>query len=350
MNRLVIGSPDKSALLLQMMVEDFPDGFVLIDPTGKLAEAAADRAPAQRTFYLDPSDIGHPPGFNVLDGAPDDDRHKVAEDICAYFEAMWPNGWGARSGYILLNCLRLLLDTPGSTFLGVPKLLTNNDYRTKCIGHCHDPVVLNFWKHEFAEWDDRFRKDAIAPLQNKVGALLTSPVVRNILGQQHSTFTLDQGNIVIANLDRAKIGDQTAFLLGSLLISRAKGPVYINDLGFFASDHLASLLPQERFILAFRYLQELPLKLQQAVLTIENKAVFKTTREDAERLAFYVGVSNPSILTDLDPKEARQKDEVIEPTAPPSQMRLRAVQRRSRACFTRPRKSVEKAIGRYFAG
>ena len=94
MNRLIIGSPDKSALLLTLMAEDFDNGFTLIDPTGELAEAAADRAPVQRTFYLDPSDIRHPPGFNVFDDVPLDDRHKIAEDMCAYFEAMWPNGWG----------------------------------------------------------------------------------------------------------------------------------------------------------------------------------------------------------------------------------------------------------------
>ena len=349
MNRLIIGSPDKSALLLTLMAEDFGNGFTLIDPTGELAEAAADRAPVQRTFYLDPSDIQHPPGFNVLHGVPQDDRHKLAEDICAYFESMWPNGWGARSGYIFLNCLRLLLDTPGSTFLGMPKLLTDGAYRAKCLKHCTDPIVLNFWNKEFSDWDDRFRKEAIAPLQNKLGALLTSPIIRNILGQHHSTFSLETGYVIVANLDRAKIGDQTAFLLGSLLISRAKGTVYINDLGFFASDHLATMLPQKRFTLSHQYLEELPKKLQQGVLAIWDKTVFKTTREDAERLAFYMGVTNPSILTDLDPQEARVRDGVIQPTYPPLLKRLKANQRRSRGCFTRPRAAVEKAIARDFA-
>jgi hypothetical protein len=347
MNRLVIGSSDKTALLLQYLSGDFDDGLILIDPTGKLAEAAADIVPVQlteRTLYLDPSDIEHPVGLNVLDGVHEDGRHQVAESICAYFEAMWPNGWGPRSGYILLNCLRLLLDTPGSTFLGIPKLLTDNSYRTQSLGHCLDPVVRKFWEDEFESWPEKFRLEAIAPLQNKLGALLTSPVLRNILGQQHSTFALDRGHIIIANLERAKIGDATAFLLGSLLITRGKGPIYINDLGFFASDYLATLLPQDRFTLACQYLDELPKKLQQAVLAIPDKAVFKSTKEDADRLAFYVGVSNPAILTDLDPAEARLRDEVIRPTAPPAKPRLEAIRRRSRACYTRPRHTVERSL------
>jgi hypothetical protein len=349
MNRLIIGSTDKSAFLLQCMTESFESGFMLIDPTGHLATAMADRVPVEiteRTFYLDPADIEHPVGLNVLQGAHKDARHQVAESICAYFEAMWPNGWGARSGYILLNCLRLLLDTPSSTFLGIPKLLTNKSYRTKCLIHCEDPIVRNFWEEEFEGWPEKFRLEAIAPLQNKLGALLTSPIIRNILGQRYSTFALDRGHIIIANLDRAKLGDQTAFLLGSLLITRSAGPIYITDLGFFGSDHLATLLPQGRFNLALGFLDELPRKLQQAVLAIPDKTVFRTAREDAERLAFYMGVMNPSVLTDLDPAEARIRDGVIRPTAPSASRRLEAIRRRSRACHSRPRRKVEGEVAR----
>lgn len=335
-----------------MMAEDFANGFVLIDPTGKLAEATADRAPVQNTFYLDPSDIGHPPGFNVFASVPEDDRHKVAQDIRDFIDALYPQGANtltrARSSYLLLNSLRLLLDNPGSTFLSVSRLLTDIPYRTKYLGHSTDQLILEFWNVEFASWDKKDRQAAALDVQTKLGELLSSPIIRNIVGQRHSTFTLDRENIVIANLDRAKLGDQTAFLLGSLLISRSKGTVYINDLGFFASDRLAALLQQDRFTVACQYLQELHVKLQQAALSIENKTVFKTTREDAERLAFYVGVANPGSLIDLDPQQARILSGVIEPAAPPSGKRLRPVQRRSRACFTRPRRKVEKEIKRSF--
>jgi hypothetical protein len=350
MNRLVIGSPDKSNLLLTFMQEDFERGFLLIDPDGRLAEVAANTIPpnfTQHVFYLDPSDLKHPPGLNVLAGIAPDDRHPLAENICAYFEAMWPDGWGARSNYILLNCLRLLLDTPGSTFLGIPKLLTDIGYRTRCKGHCTDPMVLRFWEQEFEAWDEKFRREAIAPLQNKLGALLTSPTIRNIVGQQHSTFSLEKDKIIIANLDRAKLGQQTAFLLSSLLIARSRGPVYINDLGFLASEHLASLLPQERFTLSLRFLDELPKKLQQGVLTIEEKYVFKTNREDAERLAFYVGVMNPSMIMDLDADTVRttQGKATVQPMK--SLKRLAAIRKRSRACHTRPRLKVERAVRRF---
>jgi hypothetical protein len=347
MNRLLIGSDDKTALLLTMMVEDFDRGFTLIDPTGTLAEEIADRAPVQRTCYLDPADIEHPFGFNVLDGVPENDRHKVAKEICAFFDVVFPEGpttlSRARSNYLLLNCLRLLMDAPNPNFLSIPKLLSDSAYRTKCLGHCKDQVVLEFWEAEFPAW----KPEDLLPLKSKVGELLTSPVIRNIIGQKHSTFSLSPGNIIIANLDRSKIGDQTAFLLASLLLARSQGPLYINGLGFFEGDHLAGILRQDRVTVALQFLEELPKKLQQAVLAIDDKYVFKTTREDAERLAFYVGVSNPAVLTDLSTSEARGMNEVILLSTPPTAKRLEANRRRSRASFTRPRRVIENSIQHY---
>ncbi len=132
MNRLIVGSPDKTKFILQFLAEDFSSGLVLIDPTGDLARAAANIVPmadTQRAFYFDPSDMAYPAGFNVLEGVPRDRHSKLTEDLCAYFEGMWPNGWGAQSNYILANCLRVLLATEGSTLLGVLKLMTDKRYR-----------------------------------------------------------------------------------------------------------------------------------------------------------------------------------------------------------------------------
>jgi hypothetical protein len=111
---------------------------------------------------------------------------------------------------------------------------------------------------------------------------------------------------------------------------------------------LATLLPQDRFTLVCQFLDELPKKLQQAALAIPDKTVFKTNREDSERLAFYMGVMNPSVLSDLDRAEARTTHEVIRPTLPSAAPRLEAIKRRSRACYTRPRAKVESQITRYF--
>ena len=317
MNRLLIGAEDKTNLLLQLLAEDFPRGVTLIDPTGDLARAAADIVPVedtQRTLYLDPSDREHPVGLNVLQGLAPDDHQPFTEHLCSYFEAMWPTGWGPQSNFIFSLCFRLLLVTPDSTLLGVLKLLTDTSYRTRCLARCEDPVVSAGWQFidQLSAQDKRWYPAAIAPLMNKIGTLLMSPLIRNIVGQPSTTFS-SKTDIIIANLDRAKIGDFTARLLGSLLIARSTGKVYVHDLGFFASEGLGSFLSQDRFTISVSFLDELPPRLRQQVLGIEEKFVFRTNKRDAEELAFYVGLLNPRVLTNLGLAEVRTKRQIFCP-------------------------------------
>src|ERR1700722_19183009 len=154
MNRLLVGAADKTDLLLQFLHEDFPNGVTVIDPTGELAEAAADQLSVDLTeqaIYFDPADMAYPLGLNILENVPPDDRQRLTEQLCSYFEAMWPNGWGAQSNYLLANCLRLLLDNQ-ETLLGILKLLTEPPFAEKCLLHCKDPVVLKNWQ-VINSWD-----------------------------------------------------------------------------------------------------------------------------------------------------------------------------------------------------
>ena len=350
MNQLFIGSPDKTNFLLQSIAGDLAAGLTLIDPSGTLAHAVTGIIPVrytERVVYFDPSDMNRPSGLNVLENVPPDGRQLLTENMCAYFEAMWPNGWGAQSNYILANCIRVLLDTPGSTLLGVLKLLTDKSFRTACIANCSDPVVLKNWQ-VINGWDARQSQAAIAPLLNKVGTLLMSPAIRNIVGQPHSTFSLTKKYIVIANLDRNEIGDLTARLLGGLLIARSSGHVYINDFPFFASEHFASLFPQERFSVSLSFLDEVPPKLQQSLLSIEDKVALQTSPSDAERLMFYLGIMNPRRLTELGPNEARTPSGDIAAEIPTFRPRLRAIRNRTWARHTRPRTIVERRIEKDF--
>ena len=331
-----------------MMAEEFSSGFLLIDTRGTLAEEVADRAPVERTCYLDTADTARPFGLSVLDGVLKDDRHRVAKDVCAFFDVIFPEGpttlSRARSNYLLLNSLLLLMEGFAPNILSIPKLLSDSDYRTKCLRHCTDPVVRNFWEAEFPEWED----DDILPLRSKLGELFASSLIRNIIGQTRSTFSLSSGRITIANLDRSKLGDATAFLLGSLLLSRSQGATYISDLAFFASDHLAGMLAQDRFTLSLDYLDALPVKLRSAVLAIPDKTAFKCAPADADRIYFDLNIQNPTILTDLLPHEAQTKRGTIEPSAPANAARLGANRRHSRALFTRPREKVERKVSRFF--
>jgi hypothetical protein len=345
MNRLLIGSPNKTNFLLQFLAEDFASGVTIIDPVGDVARAAADIVPVkltQKALYFDPSDVNHPVGLNVLQGVLEHDHQRLAEELCGYFDAMFPEGQStlarANARYILATCLRLLLNMDGATLLGILKLLTDKSFRTKCLSKCTDPIVLT----NAALLEHKQFEPAIALLQTKIGTLLMSPTIRNIVGQK--TTTLKGATIIISNLDRSKLGDLTAKLLGGLLIARSTGQVYINDFPFFTLENFP--FAQNRFTIALRFLDEVSRPLQQELLSIDDKVVMRTNPDDAKRLAFYVNVPNLSNIVDLDADQARvpYSDRPIKSDPPGRLKRLKAIQKRTRAVHTRPRTKVEKAI------
>jgi hypothetical protein len=351
MNKLLIGSTEKTNFLLQFLAEKFPSGVTLIDPTGDIARAAAQTVPiglTQKTMYFDPSDIGHPVGFNVLEGVPKDDHQLFADQFCAYFDTTFTAGRDtiARSNarYILANCIRVLLETPKATLLGLQQFLTDSAYRINAMSFCTDTFVFD---NISSIWEDKEYKSGIALLTNHVGTLLMSPVMRNIVGQE--TSTMYGATIILANLDRSKIGDLTAKLLGGLLIARSSGKVFVNDFPFFASDKFP--FAQDRFTVSLDFLDQVSRKLQQDLLGIEDKVVLQTNPADAERFAFYVNASNARMLVDLGPDQARTpySDRPIHADPPKPFRKLKALQNRTRSVHTRPRKQVEATIAKVFA-
>src|SRR5437867_8688628 len=92
------------------------------------------------------------------------------------------------------------------------------------MAHVSNAAVRDFWLREYESYPARFRIEAIAPIENKVGAFLTNPILRNIVTQTKSAFNLrrvmDEGKILLVNLAKGKIGEDVAALLGAMLVSR----------------------------------------------------------------------------------------------------------------------------------
>jgi hypothetical protein len=185
----------KTNLLHSLMLDDFRagGGFCLLDPHGDEAERIADSTPPERfdaVIYLDPADLSHAIAYNPLESVAPDLRPLAAEQVLSAFAHVW--GLSMRETprllHILRNALRLLLDTPGSTLLGLPKLLIDERYRERLLRRCQDPAIRVFWEYEFAGYPDRLRAEAISPIQNKAGAFAANPAIRNIIGQARSTL------------------------------------------------------------------------------------------------------------------------------------------------------------------
>jgi hypothetical protein len=382
----------KSTLLYNLMRSELVggQGFALLDPHGDLALAIAGATPAWRiehgVIYLDPSDLAYPVGFNPLNDVAPDQRPLVAAHGVAAFQHIWGASWGPRLEYILTNALRLLLDAPGSTLLGLPRLLADDTYRERLLAHARDPMVRNFWQAEFAQYNERFAIEAIAPVQNKVGTLLSPPTIRNMLGQVKSTIDIrgimDRHQVLIVNLAKGKLGEAPTHLLGAFLATafaqaaaaradvgeheRADFTLFADEFQHFATDSFATILSEARkyrlaLVLAHQFVGQLPDLLRQAVIGNAGSIVaFRLGAEDAPIIASELGIANPGALIDTAnfsawvklirdgvPTEARSVD-----TLPPviAEGCIDRVRNRTHARYARPRHIVEERINRFLAG
>lgn len=309
----------KSNLLENMAIADIEAGrgVGVVDPHGEFAEKVLDFVPESRiedVIYFDPSDIEHPIAFNPLEKVAGEYRHLVASGMMGVFKKIWPDVWSARMEYILNNTLLALLEYPGSTLLGVLRMLSDKEYRRHVVDNLEDPVVKAFWNNEFARYTQRLETEAVAAIQNKVGQFVANPLVRNILGQPHSTLNMktimDDGKILIVNLSKGKIGEDNSALLGAMIITRLQLAamsrvhvvekerrdffLYVDEFQNFATDSFANILSEARkyrlsLTLAHQYIGQLihdqNTKVRDAIFgNVGTLVCFRVGATDAEFL------------------------------------------------------------------
>ncbi len=305
----------KSTILENMIVDDIRagHGVAVVDPHGDLAEKIIEFIPDDRikdVVYFNPSDINFPIAFNVVEQVEPHLRHLVASGLIGVFQKLWADSWGPRLEYILRNAILAILDFPGSTILGVVRMLSDKNYRKRVVANIKDPVVKAFWEKEFSGYADKFASEAVSPIQNKVGQFLSSSLMRNIIGQVKSAIDIrdimDSGKILIMNLSKGRIGEDNSALLGAMMItkiqlaamSRVDIPekerrdffLYIDEFQNFSTDSFANILSEARkyrlsLILAHQYIEQLSEKVKPAVFgNVGTMVVFRVGAADAEEL------------------------------------------------------------------
>ena len=219
----------KSTMLENMAIQDIQngEGIAFIDPHGATAEKLLDYVPEHRVndvLYFAPLDMECPVSFNVMEDVGYDKRHLVVSGLISVFQKIWVDMWSARMEYILTNTMLALLEYPGSTLLGVNRMLSDKDYRKAVVDNITDPSVKSFWVDEFAKYNERYMQEAGDAIKNKVGQFTANPLIRNIIGQPKSSFDLrkilDEKKILIMNLSKGLVGETNANLLGSMLTTR----------------------------------------------------------------------------------------------------------------------------------
>lgn len=321
----------KSTVLENMIVDDIRAGrgVAVVDPHGDLAEKIMQYIPAERVndvIYFNPADMEYPIAFNVVEQVDHHLQHLVASGLIGVFQKLWADSWGPRLEYILRNAILAILDFPGSTLLGVVRMLSDKPYRKRVVANIKDPVVKAFWEKEFAGYADKFASEAVSPIQNKVGQFLSSALMRNIVGQVKSAINLrqimDEGKILIMNLSKGRIGEDNSALLGAMMItkiqlaamSRVDIPekerrdfyLYIDEFQNFSTDSFANILSEARkyrldLILAHQYIEQLTEKVKPAVFgNVGTMISFRVGASDAEALAKeFMPVFNEEDLVNL---------------------------------------------------
>lgn len=383
----------KSTLLQNLFLQDVHAGrgAGLIDPHGDLATELLDQIPPNRigdVVYFNAADFEHPVSFNLFAAADDDARHRIASGIVMAFKSIWRDSWGPRLEYILFAAVAALLECQNTSLLGLQRLLVDSGYRDWVVRQVRDPIVRAFWLGEFAQYDPRFRREAIAPIQNKVGQLLLGPGIRNILGQVRNRidvrYIMDHRKIFVANLSKGLLGEDRASLLGALLIAqfqqaamaRAAVPeadrtdfhLTVDEFQSFTTDSFISMLSESRkyhlcLTLGHQYLDQLPAGVAEAVFgNIGTLIAFRVGEKDAAVLSReFGGHYDSSLYSSADNHRVcvkmltagRYGDPFLAKTLPPLNFHYglqESVIRQSRERYSKSRTVVESRINRWLGG
>jgi len=380
----------KTTLLEHLVFFDIEsdNGLGVIDPHGDLIEKILKLIPRKRVnevCYFNPQDQEYPFSFNplTLKGIEEKDKPIIVSGIISIFKKLWPEFWGPRSEHIFRNLLLGLLEKENPSFLEISFILGDRDFRRKWAKKIKDSAVKFFWQKEFENLPEKLQQEAVAPLQNKIGQLLTNPLIRNIISQQKRKIDLreiiDNKKILLVNLAKGAIGEDVSSLLGSMLIillqlevmkrinqpeeERQDFTLYIDEFQNFATQSFADILSEARkfhlsLVLSHQYLGQLDENLRKAVFgNVGTKVFFKVGGEDNEILQKEFSLFKPSLInlekhTMITLFSGHESDKPYPfPCFPPLRINRRQKEKIikvSRERYCQPKEKVEERIKRFY--
>lgn len=322
----------KSTLLANLMLQDLTAGrgFALIDPHGDLAQVVLERVPRRRQSDLVMVEPGGPITLNPfrLGTREHPDRMRLASALIAIFHALWADSWGPRLEHVLRAGILAVSYHPEASLTLLSRFLSDEEVRSRVLERTADPIVRAFWEVEFAAYGARLQAEALAPVQNKLGAIVMHPGLRALVAGVRSRFdpeaAIASRRVVLVTAPASELGDDGSRLLGALVFSfmqlaawqRPAGPdglftVYADEVQRFVTGTFATTLSEARkyglaVVLAHQYLDQLPPAVRTAVLgNVGSQAIFRVGGADAAELAVELAPhAYPEHLTSLDRSHA----------------------------------------------
>jgi len=304
----------KSTLLANLALQDIAagHGVAVLDPHGDLIDDIIGRIPDDRiddVILFDPSDVEFPIGFNILDARTEIEQNLLASDLVAIVRR-FATSWGDTMSTVLGEAVLALLAHPeGGTLVDLRRFLVDDLFRKRYLSLVADPDIRFFWDKEYSLIGTR----SLGPLLSRLDTFLRSRIIRHIVGQRDAKLDLGEamrsGKVVLARLAKGLVGEENAYLLGSLLVAKfnqlalARQAIpqserrpffcYADEFQHFVTPSMESLATEGRkyrfgLVLAHQTLAQLAdvPRIEGALLgNCHTRIVFRVGESDAKKLA-----------------------------------------------------------------
>lgn len=311
----------KSTFMENLILQDMLSGrgFAFIDPHGDAAERILSMVPKERTedvIYFCPADMDYPLGLNLFEfDTPDQKDFLIQEAINMLYKLYDPQHQGIigpRYEHWFRNAALTVMSNPeGGTFIDIPKVFTDKQYERHLKQFVTDQTVLDFWNKEMAQTADFHKSEVLGWFVSKFGAFLSNAMMRNIIGQQKSSFNLrqimDDGKILLVNLSKGRTGELNSKLLGMVFVMKFQAAamsrasvheserrdftLYVDEFQNFSTESFADILSEARkyglsLTVANQFTTQLSDEIRDAVFgNVGTIVSFRVGTNDAEFLA-----------------------------------------------------------------
>jgi len=310
----------KTTILRQLARHDYlaDRGFGLLDPHGDLAHSIAIECTPD--VYWDVANPACPYGYNPLTFVAPAYRPLVASGLIDAFKKQWADAWGNRMEHLLRYALLTLLERPNSSLSDIMPLFLDKGFRTEVLANVADPQLHQFWEVEYTAMNFKTAADGVAPIANKLGAFLAHPLVRKAVCEPANPLRLrsimDQGQTLVVNLAKGRLGGDIANVLGGLIVSslaqaaysRANQPeaerkdwiLYLDEFQSFTTAAFADMLSELRkyrvgLVSTTQFSSGLDKNVLEAILgNVGTLIAFRVGATDAAILARQFGNDVPS--------------------------------------------------------
>lgn len=311
----------KSVMLVNSIIQDIHagNGCCFIDPHGEDILKILGNIPRERwddVIYFDPADTEMPLGLNMLefDSARPEQRTFVINELFSIFKKLFaessPESMGPAFEQYFRNSAALVMEHPesGCTLFDISRVLSDEDYRNYKLAHSKNPIINQFFKNALATTGESGFENYVPYITNKFDIFTTNEVMRPIIGQERSSFSIpdimDNKKILLVNLSKGRLGDINAYLIGLILVGKFlmaalgredldnKPPfyLYLDEFQNISTPSISAILSEARkyklsLNLAHQYIGQLSDSIKGAVFgNVGTKIVFRVSEEDAKFL------------------------------------------------------------------